>query len=76
MHSYQRITCDPRIMAGQACIRGMRITAALIIRLVAQGKTRAEIIADYPDLEPEDIQEALAYAAWLASDQVFADRAA
>jgi uncharacterized protein (DUF433 family) len=76
MHSYQRITFDPRIMAGQACIRGMRITAALIIRLVAQGKTRAEIIADYPDLEPEDIQEALAYAAWLASDQVFADRAA
>lgn len=76
MQAFQRITFDPRVMAGQACIRGMRITAALIIRLVAQGKSRDAILAEYPDLEPEDIQEALSYAAWLASDQVHVERAA
>jgi len=60
-----RITFNPRIMAGQACIRGMRIPASLIINLVAHGKSTAEILEEYPDLEPEDIQQALEYAAWL-----------
>ncbi len=59
MQAFQRITFDPRIMGGQACIRGMRITAARVIRLVAQGMNRNEIIAEFPDLEPEDIQQAL-----------------
>jgi uncharacterized protein (DUF433 family) len=76
MQEFQRITFDPQIMAGQACIRGMRITAALIIRLSAQGKPRDEILAEYPDLELEDIHEALSYAAWLASDRVHVERAA
>ena len=76
MQAFQRITFDPQIMAGQACVRGMRITAALIIRLVAQGKSRDDILAEYPDLEPEDINEALSYAAWLASDHVYVERAA
>ena len=76
MQAFQRITFDAQIMAGQACIRGMRITAALIIGLIAQGKTRREILAEYPDLEPEDIHEALSYAAWLASDHVYVERAA
>ncbi|MBK5964027.1 hypothetical protein CCR95_07980 [Thiocystis minor] len=76
MQAFQRITFDPRIMGGQACIRGLRITAALIIRLVAQGRSRDAILAEYPDLEPEDIHEALSYAAWLASDQVHVERAA
>ncbi len=76
MQAFQRITFDPQIMAGQACIRGMRITAALIVRLIAHGQDRTEILAEYPDLEPEDIDEALSYAAWLASDQVHSDRAA
>jgi uncharacterized protein (DUF433 family) len=76
MQAFQRITFNPQIMAGQACIRGMRITAARIIRLIAQGMSREAIIAEYPDLEPEDLQEALLYAAWLASDHVHVDRAA
>jgi len=60
---FDRITFDPNIMGRQACIRGMRIPMALIVNLVAHGKTPAEILEEYPDLEPEDIQQALEYAA-------------
>jgi len=76
MQAFQRITFDPQIMAGQACIRGMRITVALVVRLIAQGKDRRETLAEYPDLEPKDIREALSYAAWLASDHVHVERGA
>lgn len=62
MLGFDRITFDPRIMAGQACIRGMRVPVSLILNLVANGKTVAEIIEDYPYLEPEDIQQSLIYA--------------
>ena len=65
-----RITFDPKIMAGKACIRGMRIPVSLILNLVANGKTTPEIIEDYPYLEPEDIQQSLLYAAWLAEERV------
>jgi uncharacterized protein (DUF433 family) len=58
-------------MAGQACIRGMRVPVSLIINLVANGKTTAEIIEDYPYLEPEDIRQSLMYAALLTREQVF-----
>ncbi|KOP25054.1 hypothetical protein AMR41_16680 [Hapalosiphon sp. MRB220] len=71
MLDFDRITFDPRIMAGQACIRGMRVPVSLILNLVANGKTVAEIIEDYPYLEPEDIQQSLMYAAWLAREQVY-----
>ena len=57
----ERITLNPRIIAGQACIRGMRLPVSLIINLVANGKTTAEIIEDYPYLESEDIQQSLQY---------------
>lgn len=67
----ERITFDSPIMGGRACIRGMRITVALILNLVANGMTPAEIIKEYPDLEPEDIQQALRYAAWLAEERVY-----
>ena len=66
-----RITFNPRIMAGQACIRGMRVPVSLILNLVANGKTTAEIIEDYPYLEPEDIQQSLQYASLLTREQVF-----
>lgn len=66
-----RLTFDRDIMAGQACIRGMRIPVSLIVHLVANGMTPSEIIAECPDLEPEDGQQALAYAAWWAREQVF-----
>ncbi|GIK39901.1 MAG: hypothetical protein BroJett011_37340 [Chloroflexota bacterium] len=58
-------------MGGKACIRGMRITVSLIVNLVANGMSFDEILAEYPDLEAEDIQEALRYAAWAADDLVY-----
>lgn len=64
-----RITFDPQIMAGQACIRGIRITASLVINLVAAGMTSKEIIEEYPDLEEEDIRQALQYGSLLAREE-------
>jgi len=66
-----RITFDPQIMGGKACIRGMRITVSLILNLVANGMSREEILKAYPYLEPEDITQALKYAAWLAEERVY-----
>ena len=57
-------------MGGRACIRGMRIPVSVIVGQIAHGATIEEVLADYPDLEPEDIQQALQYAAWLAQEQV------
>ena len=71
MWGFDRITFDRHIMAGQACIRGMRIPVSLVVNLVARGKRIGEILEEYPDLEPEDIQQSLEYAAWLAREQVF-----
>jgi uncharacterized protein (DUF433 family) len=71
MLGLDRITFNTRIMAGQACIRGMRMPVSLILNLVANGKTVAEIIEDYPYLESEDIQQSLLYAAWLAQEKVY-----
>lgn len=59
-----RITRNPRIMGGQACIRGTRLTAATVVGLVASGTPTEKIFADYPWLEPDDIPAALFYAAW------------
>jgi uncharacterized protein (DUF433 family) len=64
MPSLDRITRDVEIMAGKACIRGMRVTVATIVGLVASGRTNAEILRAYPYLEEEDIRQSLAYAAW------------
>jgi len=71
MMTFDRITFDPEIMGGRACIRGMRITVALVLNLVANGMTVEEIIKTYPYLEPEDIRQALRYAAWLADEAVY-----
>ncbi|MCI0439119.1 MAG: DUF433 domain-containing protein [Chloroflexi bacterium] len=70
MQELERITFDPQIMGGQACIRGMRIPASLIVNLVAHGMQAGEILEEYPDLEPDDIRQALEYAARLARDKV------
>jgi uncharacterized protein (DUF433 family) len=67
---FERITFDPRVMAGRACIRGMRITVSLVVNLVANGMTTDEILIEYPDLEADDVREALQYAASLASEEV------
>lgn len=71
MFGFKRITSDPNILGGKACIRGMRISVSLIVNLVANGMTFDEILDEYPDLEREDIQEALRYAAWAADDVVY-----
>lgn len=62
MTELDRITFNPQIMNGQACIRGMRIPVSLVVNLVAHGKTTDDILTEYPDLEAEDIQQALSYA--------------
>lgn len=61
----KRITFDPQMKGGRACIRNMRITVSLILSLIANGMSREEILGAYPYLEPEDIQAALSYAVWL-----------
>jgi uncharacterized protein (DUF433 family) len=65
-----RITVDPAICTGKPCIRGLRFPVARLLRLLAAGESREQILADYPYLEPEDIDEALRYAAALAEDVV------
>ena len=71
MLGFDRITFDPDVMGGRACIRGMRITVSLIVNLVANGMSVEEIIEAYPYLEPDDIQQALQYVAWLAEESVY-----
>lgn len=71
MLGFDRITFDPQMMGGRACIRGMRITVSLIVKLVANGMSTEEILKAYPYLEAEDIKQALAYAAWTTEERVF-----
>jgi uncharacterized protein (DUF433 family) len=64
MPQLTRITRDPAVMGGKPCIRGMRVTVGTVVGLIAAGRTRDEILREYPYLEAEDIAEALSYAAW------------
>jgi len=68
MHNLKRITFDPFVMGGNPCIRGMRVTVGAVVGLVAAGYSTADILKAYPYLEAEDVQEALAYAAWRAAE--------
>jgi len=70
MKQLERITIDPRICLGQPTIRGMRITVSVILKTLASGRSVAEVLAAYPELEDEDVRQAMQYAAWLASDQL------
>ncbi len=67
---FDRITFDPQIMGGRACVRGMRVPVAVIVGQIAHGATVEEILRDYPDLTREDVQQAMEYAAWLTHEQV------
>ena len=67
---FDRITFDPDIMGGRACVRGMRIPVSVIVSQIAHGATVEKVLQDYPDLEPEDIKQALEYAAWLTQEEV------
>ena len=68
---FDRITFDPQIMGGRACIRGMRIPVSAIVGQVAHGASVSEVMASYPDLDGDDIREAMEYAAWLAREEVY-----
>jgi uncharacterized protein (DUF433 family) len=68
--TFDRITFDPAIMGGRACIRGMRIPVSVIVGQIAHGATTDEVLKDYPDLDRDDVQQALEYAAWLAQEEV------
>ena len=69
MKQLDRITINPDVCLGQPTIRGMRITVSLILKLVSNGMSTNEILAAYPELEKEDVAQALKYAAWLASEK-------
>ena len=69
MASFDRITMDPAVMGGKACIRGLRVTVATILGLLATGRTREEILSAYPYLEAADIDASLAYAAWRVDER-------
>lgn len=62
MTLFDRITFNPQVMGGRACIRDLRVTVSLILNLTANGMTPTEIVTAYPYLEAEDIQQALRYA--------------
>ena len=70
MERFDRITFNDRILGGRACIRGMRIPVSVIVGQIAYGASVEEVLADYPDLEPDDVRQALGYAAWLAQEEV------
>ena len=67
---FDRLTFDSLILGGRASIRGMRIPVSVIVGRIAHRACWEEVLAEYPDLETEDIQQALSYAAWLAQEEV------
>lgn len=66
---FERITVDPMVCTGKPCIRGLRFPVSRLLGLLAAGETRDAIVKEYPYLEPEDIDEALRYAAFLAEEE-------
>ena len=69
MQRFARITHDPSVMGGKACIRGLRVTVGTVVGLLAAGRSRAEILEAYPYLEPEDIDQALATGALVVVEE-------
>lgn len=76
MSNLNRITTNPAVCLGQPTIRGMRITVEFVLKLLASNLSIEEILEAYPELEAEDIQQALIYAAWAVSDQIISVRSA
>jgi uncharacterized protein (DUF433 family) len=69
MNHLERITQQPGMMGGRACIRGMRVTVGMIVGQIGAGHSIEEVLADYPYLEREDVMQALRYAAWRAEER-------
>lgn len=72
MGDFDRITLNPAVMGGKACIRGLRVTVGMIVGQIGAGRTIDEVLADFPYLEREDILQALRYAAWRAEEREIA----
>jgi len=68
---FERITFDPEIMGGRACIRGMRIPVSAILGQIAHGASIDDVVAAYPDLDAEDVRAAIEYAASLTREEVY-----
>ncbi len=69
MGQLDRITQQPGVMGGKACIRGMRVTVGMILGQIGAGRTVEQLLADYPYLEREDVLQAIRYAAWRAEER-------
>ncbi len=69
MDVLDRITVNPAVMGGKACVRGMRVTVGMIVGQIAAGRTLDDLLSDYPYLEREDLLQALRYAAWRAEER-------
>ena len=69
-HVFDRITIEPGKMNGQPCIRGLRLTVRRVLEAVGRYESRDELRADYPELEDEDIRQAIAYAAATLGDEI------
>ncbi len=70
MEKLDRITINPNVCLGQPTIRGMRLTISVILKMLASGKSTQDVLKAYPELEPDDVRQAMQYAAWVVSDQV------
>ena len=70
MELLDRITINPNVCLGQPTIRGMRITVSVILKMLAGGNSVQQVIDAYPELEADDIRQAMKYAAWIVSDQL------
>ena len=69
MRQFDRITQQPEVMGGKACIRGMRVTVGMVLGQVGAGYSIDAILGDYPYLEKEDILQAVRYASWMAEER-------
>ena len=69
MPQFDRITQQPELMGGKACIRGMRVTVGMVVGQIGTGHSVDEVLADFPYLEREDVMQALRYAAWRSEER-------
>ena len=69
MAQFDRISQQPEVMGGKACIRGMRVTVGMVVGQIGAGHSFDEVLTDYPYLERDDIMQALLYAAWRAEER-------
>ena len=69
MKGLSRITLDPAVMGGKACIRGLRVTVGTVVGLLSAGRSSEEILSAYPYLEQEDIDQAPSYSAWRVEER-------